>query len=318
DALDSKSSSREGVRVRFSLGAPFYFPHNRNFCEATHIKLKRLSGAKHMSAAAALIHKVNAFNLSAASENKIHDDAVAQKFGFQGGLVPGVEVYAYMSNLPVRQFGAEWLSGGTVECRFLKPVYDGRQAVASGILEDDGSLTLKVESEGVLCGSGTASASHKISAPDVADYATAPLPEYDGRPDAAPEALVEGQIMGTFIQEMEASALTQYLLDVREDLDLYAANEIVHPGWLLRLGNRALSMNVKLGPWIHVGSEITNFAVAHYGDTLESRARVAKQYEHKGHRFVELEVLLVANGETAIAQIDHTAIYRPRQVAEAS
>ena len=202
------------------------------------------------------------------------------------------------------------------ECRFLKPVYDGRQAVASGITEDDDSLTLKVE--GVLCGSGTASASHKISAPDVADYATAPLPEYDGRPDAAPEALVEGQIMGTFIQEMEASALTQYLLDVREDLDLYAANEIVHPGWLLRLGNRALSMNVKLGPWIHVGSEITNFAVARYGDTLESRARVAKQYEHKGHRFVELEVLLVANGETAIAQIDHTAIYRPRQVAEAS
>ena len=271
-----------------------------------------------MSAAAALIHEVNAFNLSAASENKIHDDAVAQKFGFQGGLVPGVEVYAYMSNLPVRQFGAEWLSGGTAECRFLKPVYDGRQAVASGILEDDGSLTLKVETESVLCGSGTASASHKISAPDVADYATAPLPEYDGRPDAAPEALVEGQIMGTFVQEMEASALTQYLLDVREDLDLYAANEIVHPGWLLRLGNRALSMNVKLGPWIHVGSKITNFAVARYGDTLESRARVAKQYEHKGHRFVELEVLLVANGETAIAQIDHTAIYRPRQVAEAS
>ena len=199
-----------------------------------------------------------------------------------------------------------------------KPVYDGRQAVASGVLEDDGSLTLKVESEGVLCGSGTASASHKISAPDVADYATAPLPEYDRRPDAAPEALVEGQIMGTFVQEMEASALTQYLLDVREDLDLYAANEIVHPGWLLRLGNRALSMNVKLGPWIHVGSKITNFAVARYGDTLESRARVAKQYEHKGHRFVELEVLLVANGETVIAQIDHTAIYRPRQVAEAS
>ena len=64
------------------------------------------------------------------------------------------------------------------------------------------------------------------------DYATAPLPDYDGRPDAAPEALVEGQIMGTFVQEMEASALAQYLLDVQEDLDLYAANTIVHPGWL--------------------------------------------------------------------------------------
>ena len=191
--------------------------------------------------------------------------------------------------MPISETGLRWPPSG-----------------GSGITEDDDSLTLKVESEGVLCGSGTASASHKISAPDVADYATAPLPDYDGRPDAAPEALVEGQIMGTFVQEMEASALAQYLLDVQEDLDLYAANKIVHPGWLLRLGNRALSMNVKLGPWIHVGSKITNFAVARYGDTLESRARVAKQYEHKGHRFVELEVLLVANGETAIAQIDHT------------
>ena len=36
-----------------------------------------------MSAAAALIHKVNAFNLSAASENKIHDDAVAQNSAFK-------------------------------------------------------------------------------------------------------------------------------------------------------------------------------------------------------------------------------------------
>ena len=108
------------------------------------------------------------------------------------------------------------------------------------------------------------------------------------------------------------------LVDVREDIEFYTTNEVVHPGWLLRLGNRALSMNVKLGPWIHVGSKITNFAVARYGDKLEARAAVAKQYEHKGHRFVELDVLLVANGKTAIAQIDHTAIYRPRQVAEAS
>ena len=38
---------------------------------------------------------VNAFNLSAASENKIHDDTVARRFGFTGALVPGVEVYAY-------------------------------------------------------------------------------------------------------------------------------------------------------------------------------------------------------------------------------
>jgi acyl dehydratase len=269
-----------------------------------------------MTANPALLHKVNAFNLSAASENKIHDDAVAKKFGFQGGLVPGVEVYAYMTNLPVRQFGAEWLSSGSLYCRFQKPVYDGKAAVASSQPEVDGSITLKVESEGVLCGSGSAEIGHGHAAPGVQTYAVAALPNYDTRPAAAPETLIEGQIMGTFEQVMNADDLGQYLIDVRENLDLYAMEKIVHPGWLLRLGNRALSMNVKLGPWIHVGSKVTNFAPAHYGDTVQSRATVSRTYEHKGHRFVELDVLLVANGKTAVAQIDHTAIYRPRQITE--
>ena len=267
---------------------------------------------------AALMHEISAYNLSAASENKIHDDTVAQKFGFQGGLVPGVEVYAYMTNLPVRHYGAAWLSGGTAACRFQKPVYDGRMALASGIPEEDGSLTLKVESEDILCGSGTASMGHGRTAPDIAAYRVAPLPDHDTRPDAAPDSLVEGQIMGTFSQAMDGDELAQYLKDVREDLTLYSEERIVHPGWLLRLANRALSMNVKLGPWIHVGSRLDNFAAAHYGDTIEARASVAKQYEHKGHRFVELDVLLVADGERVISQIDHTAIYRPRQVSAAA
>ena len=265
-----------------------------------------------------LTHKVNAYNLSAASDNKIHDDNVAQKFGFKGGLVPGVEVYAYLSNLPVQQFGGDWLASGTAEVRFSKPVYDGCKTVASAALQSDGSLLINVESEGVLCGSGTASPNHNTSAPDIAGYPTAALPDFNSRPNATPESLVEGQILGTFVQAMKADELTKYLADVQENIELYTTNKIVHPGWLLRLGNRALSMNVKLGPWIHVGSKITNFAVARYGDMLEARALVAKQYEHKGHRFVELDVLLLANGETAIAQIDHTAIYLPRQVAEAA
>ena len=88
-----------------------------------------------------------------------------------------------------------------------------------------------------------------------------------------------------------------------------------HDGFVQAFGS---AENVRLGPWIHVGSRLDNFAAARYGDTVEARAKVSKHYEHKGHRFVELDVLLIANGETALAQIDHTAIYRPRQVAEAA
>ena len=42
-------------------------------------------------------YAVVAYNSARASENKIHDDEVARRFGFSGGLVPGVDVYAYMA-----------------------------------------------------------------------------------------------------------------------------------------------------------------------------------------------------------------------------
>ena len=31
-------------------------------------------------------------------ENRVHDDDVARLFGFSAGLVPGVDIYAYMTH----------------------------------------------------------------------------------------------------------------------------------------------------------------------------------------------------------------------------
>ena len=99
------------------------------------------------------LYRVQACNLSHASENKIHDDDVARRFGFQGGLVPGVEVYAYMTHLPAVRWGVGWLERGTAECRFFKPVYDGKLATVSAT-EDAHRLQLEVESEGQRCATG--------------------------------------------------------------------------------------------------------------------------------------------------------------------
>src|SRR5437763_11263203 len=100
-------------------------------------------------------HSVRAFNGAAASENKIHDDTVAQRFGFKGALVPGVAVFAYMAHVPVAHFGRAWLECGQAECRFLKPVYDGDIARVTGEREGDG-LALFVESNGERCATGGA------------------------------------------------------------------------------------------------------------------------------------------------------------------
>src|SRR5260370_21650188 len=70
-------------------------------------------------------YRVSPYNTAHDSENKIHDDAVARRFGFGGGLVPGVDVFGYMTHLPVPLCGRAWLERETAECRFYQPVYDG-------------------------------------------------------------------------------------------------------------------------------------------------------------------------------------------------
>src|ERR1700675_3257630 len=98
-------------------------------------------------------HRVQAYNTAKLSENKMHDDTVARRFGFSGGLVPGVDVMAYMMHLPVAKWGRAFLERGLIEARFVKPVYDGETADVTGE-ESDGVLSIQVESRGQLCATG--------------------------------------------------------------------------------------------------------------------------------------------------------------------
>jgi acyl dehydratase len=262
-------------------------------------------------------YRVRAVNTAKASDNKIHDDAVAARYGFKGGLVPGVEVYAYMAHLPVARWGRAWLEHGTAECRLLKPVYDGDIVTVTAEAAGDG-VALTLESRGEVCATGRASLPGlPIAAPPA--FAEARLPQAPppaaGRPPASAEALPVGAWLGINPLRVGADEARQYLTDVGETLPLYAKAGLVHPGMLLRIGNWALRDNVALGPWMHVGSRIEHFAAVPIGDELAARALVTGNWEHKGHSFVALDVLVYANVMTPVARIAHTAIYRPRQLA---
>src|SRR5215471_10381328 len=86
-------------------------------------------------------YRVEAYNTAHFSENKIHDDEVARRYGFSGGLVPGVDVYAYMTHAALARWGRAWLERGRAECRFLKPVYEGETATVTAV-ESDGGLAI--------------------------------------------------------------------------------------------------------------------------------------------------------------------------------
>jgi hypothetical protein len=259
-------------------------------------------------------YRVTAYNTAKQSENKMHDDTVAKRFGFSGGLVPGVDVMAYMMHLPVAKWGRAFLERGLIEARFVKPVYDGEIADVTGE-ERDGVLSIEVKSRGQLCATG--SASLPVSAPllSMADFsATAAVAE---RKPVNPTSYELGKWLGTVPRAWVGDAAKEYLTDVRETDEIYAREGLGHPGLLQRVMNKVLVDNAILGPWIHVGSRMQLLSAAASGDELTARAKVTGNYDKKGHRFVELDALVVGNGRTALAHCQHIAIYQPREQAAA-
>jgi acyl dehydratase len=262
-------------------------------------------------------YRVSAYNTAKASENKIHDDATARRFGFSGGLVGGVHVYAYMTHQPVALWGRAWLEHGTGDCRFSKPVYEGDIAEIVANETADG-LDLKVISRSELCATGSAALPDPGALPRVEDFQAAKPPAHDARPAADEQSLSVGRWLGMDPLHITAEFQAQDISDTRETDPLYTREGIVHPGTILRCCNWVLSHNVVLPAWMHVGSKVQNLGIARIGDTLSARARVTQNYVHKGHKFVEVDALVLANDRTPLARVTHTAIYLPRQLAEAA
>ena len=259
-------------------------------------------------------YRVQAYNTARLSENKMHDDTVAKRFGFSGGLVPGVDVMAYMMHLPVTKWGRAFLERGLIEARFVKPVYDGEIADVTAT-ESDGVLSIEVESRGQLCATGSATLPASAPSFSIADYSeTAAVTE---RKPVSITSYEPGKWLGTLPRAWAGAAASEYLTEVRETDAIYEREGLGHPGLLQRIMNKVLVDNAILGPWIHVGSRMHLLAAGASGDELTARAKVTGNYEKKGHRFVELDALVVANSRTPLAHCQHIAIYQPREQAAA-
>ena len=143
-------------------------------------------------------------------------------------------------------------------------------------------------------------------------YPEAELPDYETRPAATRAAIVTGAPLGTLNERIDLADRTQLeALDERLDI-YYGAGAVAHPFILLGLANKVLMHNFQLGPWIHAASDLINRSVARDGEEISVRGRIADCFERKGHEFVVLDLLLVADQSRVVEQVRHTAIYRPR------
>jgi len=251
-------------------------------------------------------HTLKAFNTAQYSDNKIHDDTVAAKLGFTGGLVPGVEVFAYMAHMPCAKWGVDFFNGGRLTAKFIKPVFDGD---ATTVTEQDGAVTVSTPAT-PICATGMMALSDRapLSVPQ------APRCHPNERPEASPGSLPVGLVLGSMHELFVREECRWYLDAVSEDLALFRDQGPAHPGFLLRRANFVLAYSVRLGPWIHTASDVVFHSPLMDGEAYETRGQITRNYEKNGHLIVDLDVAILS-GDRPIMTGTHSAIYRPRQLS---
>jgi hypothetical protein len=261
---------------------------------------------------------VRAYNSAIDSENKIHEDRVAQRHGFKGGLVPGTTVFAYLTHPAVALWGEAWLDRGRATIALHHPFYDGERVHVDPKADSSTSYACELRNpEAEVCASGTASIPETVS--DVPTMrGDPPAPERWDRPRASRGAFERlrkqglGSIRVAWRGEPPNDRYSRSIEDmpglVRPDMQAFA-----HPGFVLGLANRILDANVALGPWIHAESELQNHSRLALGRSAHVEASVVDLFERGGHEFVDLEVHAFLKEGTPVMSARHRAIYRLRE-----
>ncbi len=251
-------------------------------------------------------YHVTARNFSAATENKIHSDEIARKYGFEGALVPGVAVYGHLTYPLVERFGEDWLASSESSLRLLKPAYD-QNALTVALEEDGDRFVSRVTNDaGVLLAELDSAAPGTLSPAESLDVFDA-SPREAERVEMAWDTIKPWEPFPDWHVQITEDGNKTYTEQISDPLQQY--RYLAHPHWLLGIANRALTREYEMPAWIHVGSDIRLRSLVRVGDTLTVRAVPLEKWERKGHQFIKLYVAYL-RGPTLTTEIFHTAIFR--------
>ncbi len=252
--------------------------------------------------------QVVAHNDAVDSGNPIHEDSVAQRYGFGGGLVPGVTTYGYLLHPVVAAFGIEFLTCGSSSVRLRRPIYAGQTlqvaARVSAVARDTIAFDLEVLNQvEEVCAVGSA---HLPAVPSPMPALPARAALSIARRPATPEALRAESVLGTLEVTQNAADAAAFVAAAGEDLGCY--RDILHPAWLLRQANILVDRSVAVGAWVHTASEVIHLGVAKPGEPIVIRGEVVALSQRKGHDYADIDVYIEA--AAPLMRVRHTAIYR--------
>ncbi len=254
------------------------------------------------------VHTAVARNFAEASENKIHSDEIARRFGFTGALVPGVTVFGHLAWPLTRRYGEKWLQGSWVTTRFLKPAYHCETiSLTDREMDADGVAVECRNASDVLLATLECTIESMQPAADIyAHLGKAKQPQ--PRVDIGWDTVQVDEPFATYAWEPDDAHNREYAARVDDETELFRKG-VLHPHAILSQANQVLVRRYVMPAWIHTGSEIRFRRLLRVGDAIELHAVPLEKWERKGHQFIKLYVGYVVRGELA-TEIFHTAIFR--------
>ena len=262
--------------------------------------------------------QATALNTAPDSENQIHSDDLAKRYGFKGGLVPGVTISAYLLHPVIESAGMGWLEKGYAHCKITSPLYDGEnfEVISESSREGQTNTFLKNEDGKIIANAESKILENIFSKPK---YRGDPLIQEDFKAPVASFAEwknLKKEGCKAFKFHWGGDNPLIYLSDEKKLPLILQPSKSGHANlsFLLGCANWILAGNAFMNPWVHLQTKSQNYKTVSLETTLIAEMSVIDFYEKKGHEFIEVEVnLFEEKSKQCCMSINQLAIFKLRK-----
>lgn len=245
-----------------------------------------------------------------AANNPIHETGSAEQLGFDGALVPGPSIYAYLSIPALDRWGAAWVEQGYSTVRFRRPIYRGEslEIRAAPVAGSEELAVEVVDPGGVVRAAG-------VMGPPVTAGPTPAAPPFRHTPRGNPLPVA------TFDVLAELPGVPTYEFSAGHEPDIEAVLGDVLSGWIpdgAGHPERQISRGTirsmhhgftPAGATILVGLASQQFRAAQIGEPLVTVGRVIAAWVKDGRTFATNDMWILDAEHLPVIRAQNTTIW---------